>query len=115
MRCLVKLDEHEAGSYFTRHELDFPVEVPEGSNGGITAQVTGPDNKPVEDQVTRDRDGSTYHIRFVPHMPGKYRMDVLYANTPVKDSPFYIIVRDQIPGAKRCEAKGRGLTGGGWH
>lgn len=115
VRCLVAINEHDEQKYFTSHELDFPFEVPDGSNGSLTAKVTGPDNNRVDELVTKDRvDSSTYHIRFIPRHPGRYRMDVFYSNIPVKDSPFYIMVRDQIqtPGAKQCEAKGRGLTGG---
>ena len=113
MRCLVGIDKLDEQNYYTNHELDFPVEAPEGENGSLTAKITGPDSSPVDEIVTKDRVGSnTHHIRFIPRKPGKYQMEVFYSGIPVKDSPFYIVARDQIPLAKKCEAKGRGLTGG---
>lgn len=83
-----------------KNEVDLAVEIPYGTNGDeITARVTSPDLENVPCYVSKESN-NRYHVKFTPHMPGPYKVDVRYGRDPVQGSPFTVNVTDQTHGVQ---------------
>eukprot|EP00118_Oscarella_pearsei_P028822 m.3022 g.3022 ORF g.3022 m.3022 type:complete len:1777 (+) comp9010_c0_seq1:150-5480(+) len=88
--------------------LEYQVSATEAGPGDLVAQViVGSRGKPQDIPVEDNGDG-TFVVRFTPEEPQRHNINLLYAGTPVPDSPLKLRVADP----SQVRAYGRGLETG---
>ena len=92
----------------------FTVDMRQAGDGHLKVQMSGPANTPV---VIKDQANNISKCEFTPHLPGDYKVDILFENTRIPGSPFNVTVAPSTDtSAVRAYGPGleRGLTTGMW-
>ena len=64
---------------------EFTVDMTKAGDGGLDLQIEGP----CEAQVTvEDHEDGTASVKYLPQEPGEYKINILFAEQPIPDSPF---------------------------
>ncbi|RMX60911.1 hypothetical protein pdam_00003464 [Pocillopora damicornis] len=92
MKVKVTEMEQMRTGYSAQKEVDVPIEVPEEVDE-ISATVQDEDGKPIKSTLTFEPDG-LYHVRFVPHKPGRYTVDVRCGGQSIENSPFVMKISE---------------------
>jgi len=70
--------------------------------------VAGPDARDVDFEIVRNEQTDTFTVKYTPAGAGQHVITVLFANQPVPQSPFIIVV-DSTHNAAECIASGPGI------
>ena len=78
-----------------KNEVDLALDSAEGMEiEQLGATVTGPDDEFVSSHISSGAD-NRFHVKFTPHRPGPYVVDVRYAGETVEGGPFTVNVQEQ--------------------
>ncbi len=90
----------------------FTVNIPDAAGPGMmNVSVSGP-HPPKPINIVNNQDG-TMEVSYHPVCPGEYKIDVLWANLHIKDSPFTSQVSGiAVRNAKAVNASGEVLSAG---
>eukprot|EP00731_Ephydatia_muelleri_P018455 Em0011g495a len=92
----------------------FTVDMRQAGDGHLKVQMSGPANTPV---VIKDQANNISKCEFTPHLPGDYKVDILFEDTRIPGSPVKITVQPSTDtSAVRAYGPGleQGLTTGMW-
>ena len=90
------------------HPLEWTVDCTEAGPGNLEATLYGPSGYSKQVPITKVAD-EVYHLKAEqPEEAGRYRLDVKYSGSDVKQSPVKLSLRD----ASRVKVSGSGLAGG---
>jgi filamin len=78
--------------------------VPHGGDPFVVG-IVGPEA--VVPKIQDNGDG-TYSVDYVVATPGEYEIDITLHGTPIKDSPFHVVIKPDVD-ASKCYAEGPGL------
>ena len=92
----------------------FTVDMRQAGDGHLKVQMSGPANTPV---VIKDQANNISKCEFTPHLPGDYKVDILFEGARIPGSPFNVTVAPSTDtSAVRAYGPGleQGLTTGMW-
>eukprot|EP00118_Oscarella_pearsei_P005089 m.22748 g.22748 ORF g.22748 m.22748 type:complete len:766 (+) comp28394_c0_seq1:137-2434(+) len=96
-----------AGTFSIGDVCSFTVETSNAGLGHLNVKAGGPIQDSSEVQV-EDHGNGKYTIFLRPTMPGEFRLDVLWAGSPVPRSPF-VFQFGNVINPNVCKAEGPGL------
>ena len=85
---------------------EFTIDTREAGPGGLGLTIEGPCEAKIE---CFDKGDGTCNVRYYPTEPGEYQINILFAEQPIKDSPF----KAKIMPSKRVDVSGIKVYGPG--
>ncbi len=89
---------------------EFWVETASAGEGELGITVRGPKGvlPRTEYEVTKET-ADKYHVEYTPQLPGPHTVEVTFAGLHIKDSPFRVQVKSDVPDSSKCRAEGPGI------
>jgi len=92
---------------FTIHAVDADGSPVKEGGDPFVVGISGPSSS--EPTIIDNKDG-TYSVDYVVEVPGDYIIDVSLHGTPIKDSPFHVLIKPDVD-PNFSYAEGPGLLG----